>query len=640
MKQNVSAPKRFCFSIGLLSVSIIAFELVLMQILSIVQWYHFAYMVISVALLGFGAAGTFLSVFRKRLLDKAEILIPLLMILCGIAMAAVIRTAQAPYFRFDCYLLFSDASQMWQLVFTYLLFFFPFFLGALAIGLIFLKFVNEIGKLYFANLAGSGAGGVAALGLIWFFLPQEIPAIISVVPVVSGIMVLSRKSMGLVFAFVSISLILIIYSIMNPPRLAVSEFKALSRALNLTDAEIDFEKNSPHGLMQIVSSSALRYAPGLSLTYREDLPAVKGVFENGDWLGPVISWKSGDKAFVMDYTTGALPYAINKRARVLVLNAGTGTDLLQAISQGATSITGVEPNSAVLSLMKNELSHMTDSMFDHPSVSVRNIESRTFLAMDTSTYDLITLPIVGHFGGTSGLYALQEQYLFTRNAFRKMWLRLSEEGVISVTCWMDYPVRKPLRILSTIVEMLEEQGIQNPVDFIGAVRSWGTITFILKKTPLSNTEAELVRGFCNRMSFDPAILRGLNQEDWARFNKLEDDNFFTYIDELLSSGRKKLYSEYDFNIEPATDNRPYFSQFYKWQSLPNLAKHFGNHAIPFFEMGYLIVVLTFFQILIVAGVLIILPLFFIGWEGGHILRTVFYFSGIGIGYMFVEIVLI
>lgn len=640
MKHKVFVPKRFFFSIGLLSVSIIAFELVLMQTLSIVQWYHFAYMVISIALLGFGAAGTFLSIFRKWMLEKSEVLMPLLMIISGIAMAAVIRIAQIPFFRFDCYLLFSDASHIWQLVFTYLLFFCPFFLAALAIGLIFLKFVNEIGKLYFANLAGSGAGGIFVLGLIWFLMPQQIPAVISIVPVVSGIISLSKKSRALVSATALISLIIIVYSILNPPRLELSQFKDLSRTLNLPEAKIDLEKNSPYGFIQTVSSPALRYAPGLSLNYRKDIPVIEGVFANGDWLGPVIERENSDKAFVLDYTTDALAYAMNKRERVLVLNAGTGTGMLHAISRGAKEILGVEPNSALLSLMRDELSLITDSLLDHPSVSMQNIESRTFLSMDTSVYDLIKLPMTGSFGGNAGLYALQEQYILTKDALSEMWRRLSEEGVISATCWMDYPVRKPLKLLSTIVEMLKDEGINSPENYIAAVRSWGTITFILKKTPISGLEADRVHEFCELMSFDPAILSGLVQEDRARFNALQDDDFFKYIDEILYSEREKLYSEYDFNIRPATDNRPYFSQFYKWQSIPNLAKLFGAHALPFFEMGYLIVVLTFFQILIIAVVLVILPLFFIGWEGGHILRTLFYFSGIGLGYMFVEIVLI
>ena len=45
----------------------IAYQVVLMRVFSIAQWHHFAYMVISIAMLGFGASGALLAVVRPRL---------------------------------------------------------------------------------------------------------------------------------------------------------------------------------------------------------------------------------------------------------------------------------------------------------------------------------------------------------------------------------------------------------------------------------------------------------------------------------------------------------------------------------------------------------------------------------------------
>ena len=139
-------------SIALLSSAIIAFQLALIQILSIVQWYHFAYMIISVALLGFGAAGSMLAIFQKSMVKNTAMLLPLLMMATGIAMALVTDIAQMSFIRFDSYLLFAEYAHISRLLLTYLLFFIPFFLGALAIGLVFVKYAADIGKIYFANL--------------------------------------------------------------------------------------------------------------------------------------------------------------------------------------------------------------------------------------------------------------------------------------------------------------------------------------------------------------------------------------------------------------------------------------------------------------------------------------------------------
>ena len=151
-------------------------------------------MVISVALLGFGAAGTFLSLYREKILSQSEWLLPALMILSGLFMSVVVRISQIEFFRFDTYLLFADSSHIWKLLVTYLIYTIPFFLAALAIGIVFVKFSASIGKLYFYNLVGSGIGGIAVIGLIWQFFPEELPVIISIVPLISGIIIISQKT--------------------------------------------------------------------------------------------------------------------------------------------------------------------------------------------------------------------------------------------------------------------------------------------------------------------------------------------------------------------------------------------------------------------------------------------------------------
>jgi hypothetical protein len=634
-------------SIGLLSAAIIAFQLVLMQILSIVQWHHFAYMVISVAMLGFGAAGTVLSLFRAWLINHSDTMIPSLMIATGLFMSLVVGWSQVSFVRFDSYLLFADYSQAGNLALTYLLFFLPFFFGALAIGIVFVQYVSAIGKIYFADLFGSGVGGLFTLALTWMFLPQQLPAVVSLLPFLAGMIILpyqgakERKVRSEFMLLLSLlSFLIILWQLFHPPQLAPSQYKDLSKTLLLPEARITLQKSGPYGLVQTVSSPVLRYAPGLSLTAQTTAQVQAAVFVNGEWFGPVTGWKKVDTSFILDYTTSALPYAMVKRNKVLVLRTSTGIDVAHAISSGVESITTTEPNSIILSLLKNELAPASDSVLHHPKVVTHNLEPRTFLLMDTGRYDLIVLPMTGTFGGSSGLYALQEQAIMTKEAFREMWLKLREGGVISITSWMDYPVRNPLKVLATMQEVLSDLGIKKTRAHLAAIRSWGTITFIMTKSPLSFIEVNNIRSFCDEMMFDPAILPSLKAEERSGYNQLQDERFFGYIDQILSGERKEFYNDYDFNIRPATDNKPFFSQFLRWKNLDRLAGFFGNRSLPFFEVGYLLVMVTLVQIFIASFVLILLPLFKLGWSGKNKLGILLYFSGIGLGYMFVEIVLI
>jgi len=632
--------KRFLISIGLLSVAVIAFQLVLMQILSITQWYHFAYMVISVAMLGFGFSGTVLAVARQWFLERAETVVPLLMILSGLSMAIVIPVTQSLLGGFDMYLLFVDDSQIRLLVATYFVYLIPFFLAALAIGIIFVKYVASIGTVYFANLIGSGLGGITAITILWMFFPNQLPGIVALFPVAAGMLLITKEHRAGFITLSFFAFIIALFFIVRPVDLTVSEYKSISYAMNLPQATVENERVSPHGLVQVVSSDALRHAPGLSLAFTGEIPVRKAVFNNGEWFGPLVVWTREDTTHLMDYTTTALPYVVDKRERVLVMNARTGTDISHALTHGAWQVTAVDPNIPAVSMMMNEYAGEIDSLFHHPSVNIHTIEPRTYLKLTDELYDLITLPTVDAFGGTAGLYALQEQYVLTREAFSEMWRQLSPDGMISITSWMDYPVRNPLKILATLVELLEKEGVGSIEDHLVGIRSWGTVSFFVKRTPLTSDEIDAIREFCRAMFFDPVVLPDLMEGERTRYNDIDDRSFFDYVDEILASERERLFRDYDFHLHPASDNRPYFSQFLRWESLPHLRELFGDRAVPFIEVGYLIVAVTFIQIFAAAVVLIILPLFKIGFRGGGKMWTVLYFSGLGLGFMFIEIVLI
>ncbi|MCW3105871.1 MAG: spermidine synthase-like protein [Segetibacter sp.] len=597
-------------------------------------------MVISVALLGFGAAGTVLAIFREKLIRHTELLLPLLMLSTGITMSLITDVSQSSFIHFDSYLLFTEYSHIGRLLITYLLFFIPFFFGALAIGLIFVKYVDNIGKIYFVNLLGSGVGGILALALIFIFFPKQLPAFISILPLVAGIIILPKRKYVLHLFFVLISVAVTGWKIFQPPQLISSQYKDINKTLLLPDAQIVLEKTTPYGVIQAASSPVLRYAPGMSLTAAKTTQIKMAMFINGDWFGAITDWKRSDTSSILDYTTVALPYVMSNRNKVLVLRSGAGIDVAHALSRNVKSIIAVEPNSIILSTLKKEFATTTDSLFYHPNVSVHNLEARTFLLTDTGRYDLITMPIVGTFGGSSGLHALQEQFILTKEAFGEMWSRLNAGGVISVTSWMDYPVRNPLKILATLIEVLEDAGVQNPQNHLAAIRSWGTITFVLTKSPSQQQEVTNIRSFCETMMFDPALLPGLKSEERTAYNQFQDNRFFDYVDRLLSTRREQFYDDYDFNIAPATDNKPYFSQYIKWTNLNRVAGFFGNRSLPFFELGYILVIVTLMQIFVASFVLILLPLFKIGWKSKNKLDVILYFTGIGLGYMFVEMVFI
>jgi hypothetical protein len=398
-----------------------------MQLISIVQWHHFAYMIISIAMLGFGASGTLLALAREKLLRQSKWLVPLLMMVSGMLMVVVFPLSRAGVFRFDVFQLFSGGGGLLALMINYLLFFLPFFFGALAIGIIFIRYSQQIGSYYFANLLGSGAGGLLALWLMASLLPLKVPAMIGLLSIVSGLILTGRSSVRYIIPAgilgISTGHNAFLY---HPGELHLSEYKALEKTLHLPEAEVVHRRPSIFGLLEVVNSPAQRYAPAVSFSFSGEIPGGKAVFVNGDFYGHILAPVENQNEHILSFTTQQLPYIAANPKKVLCINAGSGVAVSHALANGAQKVDAVIENIAVVNLLKNKLKEASGGVLLEPEVEVFNMQARNFLAdKSIRSNDLIVLPLLDGFGGTSGLNALREEYAYTLEAFELMLQRLN-----------------------------------------------------------------------------------------------------------------------------------------------------------------------------------------------------------------------
>lgn len=625
---------RINVAIGLISAAIIAFQLILMQILSYVQWYHFAYMIISIALLGFGAAGTFLTIFQQKLEKNYYTLFPFLLIVTAILIPVVVGIANSEAVRFDSLLIFQDSRHIGKLILTYFIFFLPFLTGALAIGMSFSKFADQIGKIYFSNLIGSGIGGIIALFFMQWIIPEQQSFAVAILAFLGGIVSLPKNKKSLIRIIVPLSTLILIILFFYPPRLTPSEYKDISKTMLLPDAKVEYRKSTPHGFVEIVSSPILRYAPGVSLAYRDSFPIRKVVFNNGNWMGCLLPQPlEANETNILDYTPQALPYHIDNIKNALIINAGTGENVLLALSHQVARITTNETNPEIFNILRQ-------SFEGFYQVQPYQTMPRTLLTPDTNKYDLIELPIIGSFFGNSGLNAVEPRYELTIEALREMWSKLSEKGMISLSCWMDYPVRNAYRLLATISLLLDENDIAHPPHHVVAIRSWCAITFLVKKSPFKRDEINKVRLFCENRMFDPLVLPEKQEIERDKYNILQDTTFFTHVDQLLSHEKETLIRQYPYRIHPTTDDRPFFFQFVRFKQIPQLISSIREKNFPFLDIGYVLIILTFVQIVLIAAIFILLPLSFRPWKSRNKKWVLMYFSGLGLAYMFLEMVFI
>ncbi|MGH8721614.1 MAG: spermidine synthase, partial [Burkholderiales bacterium] len=419
----------------------------------------------------------------------------------------------------------------------------------------------------------------------------------------------------------------------------ITEFKPLPRTLAVAGAEVVAEHSSPYGLLTIVRNEEIpfRHAPGRSLAATTEIPAQLAVFTDGDSMTALTAHDGRESLAWLDQTTSALPYHLLSRPRVLVLGAGGAAEVQQAVYHRAREIHAVELNPAMLALLR--------SWLDDPRIRLHAGEARGFTRTDDRLYDLVQLAPLGSGGGAgAGVHAAAESYAYTVEAIRDYLARLAPGGYLALTRFVQHPPREGLKLFATAVESLRSLGL-DPRNRLALIRGWQTSTLLIKNGPVTAREIAALKAFCEARSFDTAWYPGMPATEANRFNRLESPYFFDAAQAMLRGNAMAFYADYKFDVQPTTDDRPYFSNFFKWSTLPEIFALRAQGGRALLEGGYLVLVVTLAQALVAAFVLIVLPLFFAAGLRGKRMpvsrwRPLVYFASLGLAFLFLEIVFI
>lgn len=640
------------FSISLISAAILGYEVLLIRLFSIIQWHHFAYMIISLALLGYGASGTFLALSQRALQGH-------------FVAAYVGNAAFFGLFTTGCFLLaqqvpFNPLEIPWDfrqplwLLGIYLLLFVPFFCAANCICLAFSRFHGRIHRIYCFDLLGAGAGAPGILVLLFIFSPVGTLKILSALGLAAAALACLECGVGARWPATLLLVCAISLPAVLPGRwiaLKPSEYKALSQALYVQGARILDEKSSPLGLITVVESPLVpfRYAPGLSLNSPfEPLPQL-GIFTDGDSFSAITKLDGGlEKLAYLDYQTLALPYHLLDHPMVLTLGAGGGADILLASYHLASHIDAVEINPQVVDLVRQQFADFAGGLYSANRVDVHVAEAREFVAGNHEQYDLIQLGLLDSFSASSaGLYALTESYLYTVEAFQEYIRNLRPGGILAITRWIKLPPRDSLKLFATAATALEFLGVKNPEQRLALIRSWNTSTLVVKNGALTAKDVAAIRAFCKARWFDVAYAPGMEPSEANTYNVLEEPYFFDGAMALLGEGREAFLARYKFDLTPSTDDRPYFFNFFKWRALPELLSIRGRAGLPLLEWGYLVLIGTLAQAVLASLALVLFPLCIYKPRKGKVENgqvrlwsVVVYFLAIGLAFMFIEIAFI
>ncbi len=646
----------------LLSAATLIFEVNLTRIFSVAQFYHFAFMIVSLALLGFGASGTFLTL-RQR---SGQPLFPhlkehspariLTRLSWGFALTAIGSYTLTLYVPFDSFRIAHEWQQGAVLALHYVVLAAPFFCSGTAVGWLLAARPASANRIYAANLTGSATGCILAV-VVPSLAGGEGTVLLSaalglLAALIFQLQVASRQ-VGTLALQVALILVFLVAALWTPPFLDIrlSPYKSLSYALLYPDVELTFQHWNGFSRVDVVQSTSIRSLPGRGFTCTGQPPLQLGLTVDGDSLTPISHVRPGftdlegpGNPSLTDCLLTALPYQLRPGARALVLEPRGGFDVLVALAEGAQAVTAVEANPLIVEAVRAQ-GEWAGNLYDDPRVTVVVEEGRAYAQRTQEQYDVVTLSLTApQRQVTSGAYSLAEDYAYTVQAFADYLALLDENGLLLVTRWLQVPPSEAIRAFALAVEAAEQTG-GDPQLSIAALRSYQQMLILVRRGPFTENELEDVRAFAASRAFDLVHLPGIRADEINRHNVLPEPDYYIACAGLLEAeNRAAWYQAYPFDVEPPDDDRPFFGHFFKWQQASELLAMAGHTWQPFGGAGYFVLLALLAMAVAAAGVLILLPLAARKREkvaqGKVLIPTLGYFALLGLGYLCVEIPLL
>ena len=630
----------------LISAAVLGVELALMRALSISMWHHFAYLIISAALLGFGLSGVIISLgerFFRRHWQNSVWLTAL-----GFAIAVPLGYWAATSVPLNVLELIWDPRQKYYLGLYYLGLLPIFLCGGGCVGLALLGKTEKAGSLYGLNLLGSGLGAAGSVALMYGQSPTQVLMQMCVLGFGAALAAAIGKGIGRIVITFLIGVVTIsIFSLYRPLPLPISQYKSLSFYEGVEDFELLARRYSPLGRIDLVRSKIIRHFPGLSLNFPENAiekkPSQAALTWDGDGTSAVNRFDKLDELACYDWMSSALAYQLVDRPRVLVVGAGGGSDVAQALYEGAREVAALELNAQVIDLLSGEFADLAGEIYQRDDVRLIKAEGRHFLEQTAESFDVIQIALLeSQAAGAAGVYSLNENQLYTVEGIERALSRLGPSGVLSITRWLKAPPRDAIKMLATVVEALEQRGISEPSEHIAMIRSIQTATIVVRNESFRESEINKVREFAQQRGFDLVHVPGIKANEVNQYHKLSnpDGPYYTAAKEILSPRAEKFFGDYVYNVRPATDDRPYFYNFFRWRSLGQLRRTLGRDWLSFTESGYLIMAVGLVQVIVLSVALLIVPGLMVRKrvknQHGRLWCAAGYFLALGFGFIFIE----
>ncbi len=628
-----------------LCMATLMYELILTRIFSVLMWYHFASMAISLALFGMGVAA--LTVYLRPAWfpqERVPFLASRFAALFGVAVALFfaifVLFRLQPLFGFKVLAFFHQpfyqpfqqgfydralpTGLLTGLAGLYLITALPFFFSGLSVTLLLSRHLSGINRLYCWDLLGAGAGClliIAALKLL-----GGITAILAIalIGLLSALLLMPTGTSSIHRAGLWAAMLLMVAA--GGVNLA-TDFAEIRFVRGRYEPNLLWSKWNSFSRLAVYPTQAqeMDQGWGLSRTYRGPIPEQLGMVV--DDTGYTSMFRRDDERFREYFRANvlALPYTLYHQPTSLIIGPGGGKDVLVALAMESRHVTAVEINPLIAEAVNQRFAPFTGALYDDPRVELALDEGRSFIRRSPQRYDLIQASAVfGRNAPAAGAFTLSENNLYTVEAFRDYWNHLTPDGILTISRFIFE--RETLRLVSLGLALLQQEGVSDPAAHLAVIKERGLANFMLKRSPFTPQEIQQLRETARARAFEVVFLPDQRSGDspYARL--------------IATGGSEDFYQSFPFDIRPTDDDRPFFYYMFKPQDFVRLLgfpeqSNFEDRAV--LMLRNLLVVVSLFVALFLLLPLIIAsrgrqPAPGRGWRN-------LYFACLGLGFMLVEI---
>ncbi|MFQ5503625.1 MAG: hypothetical protein ACE5F1_02380 [Planctomycetota bacterium] len=527
-----------------------------MRIFAFVLWHHFAFLVISIAILGFGAGGAVLaSVRRLREADfRSSVAIACLAFTVSTFIGPMSLSAIDIFGKMGARELVAVAGQ-------YLVFALPYFFAGYVISIVLMHEARAVDRFYFVNMLGSGVGCFVLFATLEPLGAEGSLCVIAVLGALGAVLVAGPRLR--IFAVVATLGCLGLLTAGD----SLLEFRVAESKLLATAERLDRKH------------LAGTWTPLARLDVYEE-PTVGGavLFQDGD----APAFMPGTQHRYPDSEIHSVSYVVSERPNVLIIGVGGGLDVKWALEKQARSIVGVEINARTLDYYTDDFKSITGYRKSQPDLELHVAEGRHFVGSSERSFDLIQMSGVDTYTAlSSGAYVLSESYLYTEEAFHDYLAHLTPDGLFSFIRFAFPVPRETLRVMVIACKVLADRGVPEPWRHVVVIKqptegestSLGAI--LVKKSPFSEDELARLVAWTDAHHYTREYLPGESGKQ---------SPFHDFAEKLADGQAEEFLDSYPYEVRPVQDDRPFFFSQHRlstvWTWLRDLLSGSATRELP------------------------------------------------------------